>query len=466
MTEVRRPAGGRAGADASGSSELAGRVASLLPELVHGLKQLVRIPSVASAGFPVEPLVEAHDLVAALLRGAGVERVDSLAIEGVRAPIVVGALPGPPGSPTVLLYTHYDVVPAGDAELWRTPPFEPVERDGAIHGRGVADSKANIMAIIGALRVFDGEPPVGIKVIVEGEEEVGGPFDGYPVTAPELFQADAMIIADVGSVRPGVPTLTTALRGSAQVEVAIRTLAGDKHSGSFGGAAPDARVALMQVLASLHDAAGDVAVPGLRREAWSGADYPEAEFRTLSEVADGVPLMGTGSLGERLWSGPAITVVGIDAPPTTAPINSVAGTAKATLNLRVHPGQPAAEAQAALVNHLRAQRPFGIGVEVTAGEVGDGYAAMLDGPGYQSAMLALQRAWGAAPQRAAMGGSIPLVMALHSAVPAAEKLLFGATDGYANIHAPNERVLLDELAKTVAAYAWFVKEYAQRVRRS
>jgi acetylornithine deacetylase/succinyl-diaminopimelate desuccinylase-like protein len=446
-------------------TEVAGRVSSLMPRLVEELTQLARIPSVASEGLPVEPLVEAHDLVADLLRSAGVDRIDSLSVDGVKAPIVVGELPGPPGSPTVLLYSHYDVVPAGDVDVWETPPFEPVERNGAIYGRGVADSKANIMAIVGALRVFDGHPPVGVRVIVEGEEEVGSPFDVYPVSAPELFQADAMIIADVGSVRPGVPTLTTALRGSAQVEVAIRTLAGDKHSGSFGGAAPDARIALMHVLASLHDATGDVAVPELRRQEWPGAAYPEAEFRKLAAVADGVPLMGTGSLGERLWSGPAITVVGFDAPPTTAPINSVAGTAKATLNLRVHPEQRAAEAQAALVAHLKAQRPFGIEVEVTAGEAGNGYAAMLGGPGYEAAMQALGQAWEAPPQRAAMGGSIPLVMALHEAVPEAEKLLFGAADGYANIHAPNERVLLDELARTVVAYALFFVEYARLKER-
>lgn len=436
--------------------------AALMPQLKDDLMQLARIPSVATAGFPAEPLFQTHDLVVDLLRGCGVEQIDRLEIEGKTAPVIVATVPGPDAAPTVLLYTHYDVVPAGDLDLWQTPPFEPVERDGAIYGRGTADSKANIVSILGALRIYAGKPPVTVKLILEGQEEFGSPFDNYPPSAPELFRADAMVIADVGSVRPGVPTLTVALRGSAAVTVSARTLATDKHSGQYGGAAPDARIALMRALASLHDENGDVAVEGLRREEWTGASYTEAEFRELAEVVDGLPLLGTGGLGERIWSGPAITVIGFDAPPVDAPLNAVSSSARASINLRVHPEQDAAEAQQALVRHLQGQRPFGLSLEVTAGEVGNGYAASLGGPGFDAAMSALCTAWGRTAELMAGGGSIPLVMALHKAVPDAEKLLFGATDGYANIHGPNERVLLDELEKAVVAKAVFFREFAAR----
>ncbi|MEU8607550.1 M20/M25/M40 family metallo-hydrolase [Actinoplanes sp. NPDC048791] len=438
------------------------RVAELMPGLVEDLKRLTSIPSVASAGFPAEPLLAAHDFVIDRLRDAGVVAIESLTIEGKTAPVVVAEVAAPPGAPTVLLYTHYDVVPAGDESLWHTPPFEAVEKDGALYGRGTADSKANVMSIIGALKVFGGRPPVGVKVIIEGQEEVGSPFDTYPPSAPELFRADAMIIADVGSVRPGTPTLTVALRGSAQVDVEIRTLAGDKHSGQYGGAAPDARIAMIHLLASLHDAQGDVVVPGLRRTEWTGATYTDEEFRELAEIEPGTATMGTGGLGERIWSGPAVTVIALDAPSTAAPMNAVAAFCRAVLNLRVHPEQDAAEAQAALVRFLSAQRPFGIEAVVTAGETGNGFAATLNGPGYDAATAALRAAWNAEPQTMAGGGSIPLVMALHQAVPAAEMLLFGATDSYANIHAPNERVLLDEFAKAVLAKATFFVEYARR----
>lgn len=433
-----------------------------MPALVEELKGLVRIPSVSSAGFPADPLFAAHDVIVDLLRGCGVASVESMRIEGKTSPVVVAQSPAPPGAPTVLLYTHYDVVPGGDESLWHTPPFEPVERDGAIYGRGTADSKANIMGIIGALRLYGGRPPVGVKVVIEGQEEVGSPFDVYPIGAPDMFRADAMIIADVGSVRAGTPTLTVALRGSAQVQVEIRTLAGDKHSGQYGGAAPDARLAMIRLLASLHDEAGDVSVPGLLRTEWSGATYTDEEFRELAEIVAGLPMLGSGGLGERIWFGPAVTVVGFDAPSASAPINAVAGHARATLNLRVHPKQPAAQAQQVLVEYLARQRPFGITPQVSAGEAGNGVAATLQGPGYDAARAALGAAWGGQTVLMAGGGSIPIVMALHEAVPQAELLMFGAIDSHANIHAPNERVLLDEMHKTVLANAMFFAEFADR----
>jgi acetylornithine deacetylase/succinyl-diaminopimelate desuccinylase-like protein len=269
-----------------------------------------------------------------------------------------------------------------------------------------------------------------------------------------------MLIGDMGSVRPGVPTLTVALRGTAMVTVSVTTLAGAKHSGQYGGAAPDALIVLLHALATLHDDAGDVAVPGLRREEWQGASYSEAEFRALAEVADGLPLFGTGGLGSRVWSGPAITVTGLDAPPVDQAVNAVAPVARAKLNLRVHPEQDAAEAGAALVAHLEALRPFGIALQVELGETGNGFSATTAGPAYDAARAAMEHAWGTAPSTAAGGGSIPLVNALRDAVPAAEILLLGTTDGYANIHAPDERVLVDELEKAVEVEADFFGRFA------
>ena len=224
----------------------------------------------------------------------------------------------------MLLYAHYDVVPAGDESLWTTPPFEPAERDGAIFGRGSSDCKANVIAHVGALRAWDGRPPVGVKILIEGQEEIGGgSLNAYPQSNPDVFRADAMLISDMGSVRPGVPTLTIGLRGMAQVRLQATTLAGAKHSGQYGGAAPDALLAVLRALASLHDEHGDVAVPGLLREPWTGVTFDDAEFRALAEVEPGVPLLGTGDLGSRLWSGPAITVTGIDVPSVDNALNAV-----------------------------------------------------------------------------------------------------------------------------------------------
>jgi acetylornithine deacetylase/succinyl-diaminopimelate desuccinylase-like protein len=170
----------------------------------------------------------------------------------------------------------YDVVPAGDEAHWTSPPFEPTERDGSLVGRGVADTKSNVLAHVGALRAWGGRPPVGIKLCIEGDEEIGsGALTGYPPTDPERFQADVLLIGDMGSMRPGVPTLTTALRGMANVVLEVRTLESGKHSGQYGGAAPDALIAVLHALASLHDEHGDVAVAGLRRNEWEGVQQPE-----------------------------------------------------------------------------------------------------------------------------------------------------------------------------------------------
>jgi acetylornithine deacetylase/succinyl-diaminopimelate desuccinylase-like protein len=435
--------------------DLSGRVRALLPQLTADLKDLIAIPSVSAPGYPESShagLAEARAAVTRLLTDAGAT-VSTIELPDT-APVIYAEIPAPPGAPTVLLYSHYDVVPVGDESLWNTPPFEPTERDGAIFGRGSADTKSNIMALVGALRAWDGKPPVGIKVVVEGMEEVGGgAFTRYPTQDPEKFAADVMLIADTGNVRPGEPTLTIALRGMANVLVEVRTLASAKHSGSFGGAAPDALIALMRALTTLHDEHGDVAVAGLRREEWTGGGPSEAEFRELGEVADGMPLFGTGTLGSRVWSGPAITVIGVDVPSVDHALNAVSPYARAKLNVRVHPEQDPVEAQEAVVRHLRSVLPFGIELTVQGLETGPGFAARTSGPAFDAAMAAWSSAWGAETVTAGAGGSIPLVSALQDAAPEAVILLVGATDGYANIHGPNERVLLDEFERTTLACA-------------
>ena len=433
--------------------------------LTQDLIRLATIPSISEPGYPEHTrpaLLEAYELVAELLRDAGLQHVEPLELPGT-APAVTGEIPAPSGAPTVLLYSHYDVVPAGDEALWTSPPFEPTLRDGGLYGRGTSDSKANVISHVGALRAWNGRPPVGIKVIIEGQEEVGGgALLQYPLITPEPFACDAMVIADMGSVRPGVPTLTVALRGMAMATIEVTTLKGAKHSGQFGGAAPDALLVLLRALASLHDELGDVAVSGLERQEWTGESYSDDEFRELAEVLPGRPLMGSGGLGSRVWSGPAITVTGIDVPSVDGALNAVSPHARAKLNLRVHPAQDAAEAQAALVRHLEAVRPFGVALEVHAQETGNGFAARTTGPAYDAARTALSGAWGRPVVNCAGGGSIPLVSTLQAAVPDAEVLLVGATDSYSNIHAPDERVLLDELEKATAAEAAFFGEYAGR----
>ncbi|HEX6843709.1 MAG TPA: M20/M25/M40 family metallo-hydrolase [Actinomycetota bacterium] len=436
--------------------ELRDKVRGLMPGLRDDLASLIAIPSVSELGYPPAThaeLARAYDAVAALFADASVAIADPIVLPDT-APVVMGEIPAPPGAPTVLLYSHYDVVPAGEAAQWDTPPFGAVERDGAIYGRGAADTKSNIVALAGAIRAWDGRPPVGIRVVIEGMEEVGGgAFTPYPTQDPERFAADVMLIGDMGNVRPGVPTLTVCLRGMANVVVEVRTLASAKHSGQYGGAAPDALLALIRALSTLHDEQGNVAVEGLRREPWTGGGPTEDQFRTLGEVVDGMPLIGTGDLGSRVWSGPAITVIGIDVPSVEASLNAVSPHARAKLNVRVHPEQDPAEAQAAVVRHLREAMPYGIALDVRPEATGSGFAARTEGRAYEAAVDAWSAAWDAETVTGGAGGSIPLVRSLADAAPGSVVLLVGTADGYANIHGPNERVLLDEFERTTLAEA-------------
>ena len=449
------------------TDELRARVSGLMPEITSELETLVAIPSVSIAGYPDSThaeLAAAEREVTRVFADSGVEQFETITLPGT-APIVFGEIPAPPGAPTVLLYGHYDVVGAGELALWKTEPFVPTTIDGAMFGRGTADTKGNIVACAGALRAWGGKPPVGVKIVVEGLEEVGGgAFTTYPATDPERFASDVMVIADMGNMRPGMPTLTVGLRGMANVMIEVRTLASAKHSGQYGGAAPDALLALMRGIASLHDDRGDVAVAGLRRDVWTGGGPTDEEFRSLAEVEDGVPLIGTGTLGERVWTGPAITVIGVDVPSVDNALNAVSPYARAKLNVRVHPEQDPREAQEAIIAHLRNAMPFGISLTVTGLETGHGYAAKVDGPVYDIARSVWADAWQAETVFIGAGGSIPLVSSLHDAAPTADILLVGCTDGFSNIHGPNERVLLDELERTTVAIADLFGRLGSRVQ--
>ena len=308
---------------------------------------------------------------------------------------------------------------------------------------------------------------MGIKLLLEGQEEVGSPLeDGYPSENPDPFRADAIVVADGGSIRAGQPSLTVSLRGDARITAEVRTLASNKHSGQYGGAAPDALIVLLRALASMWDANGDVAVEGLRREEWTGEAYTDEEFRRLAELEPGLPIVGTGGIGSKIWSGPGITVLGIDCPPVEGAAAAVQAYARAVLNVRVHPEQPAAEAQAVVLRHLEAQRPFGVPLTLTAGATGDGFRASSSGPAWDAMVAAMTTAWGAETVEIATGGAIPLVKAMSEGVPDAALFVFGSTDSFANIHGPNERVLVDEWEKALLAETLFFDEYAQRAKGS
>ncbi|MDF5751048.1 M20/M25/M40 family metallo-hydrolase [Spongiactinospora sp. TRM90649] len=440
--------------------QIEGAVAAGMPQAVEDLRRLVAIPSVAFPGHPEEPVHAAAALVEELLRGAGLPVVRQIPVEG-SFPAVYAEAPAPPGAPTVLLYAHYDVQPAGDLAKWKTAPFEPTLIDGDLYGRGAADDKSGVISHVAALRAFDGRFPVGVKVIIEGQEEYAGErLEAFVERNPDLLRADAIVVADTGNQRLGDPSVTTSLRGMGGFTVEVRTLRESLHSGQFGGVAPDALAALVRMLAAVHDDNGDIRVPGLPRGTFLGTGPSEDDFRATAGVLDGLALVGSGSVADRLWASYAVTVTGIDAPSVAHAINAVQPSARARVTVRVPPaGDPRATVDA-VTDFLRQVAPWGVQVSFSDMVFGTGFLADSGGRARTALDKAMERAYGRPPRDIGAGGSIPLVSTLVKQFPAAEILLFGAEDDDAAIHAPNERLNLEELRRTATTEALFLHQYA------
>ena len=462
-------AGGSAGTPRGGPLEsaeverLRARVAEVMPGVREDLERLVRIPSVsAPAGDPARVGASAA-LVAELLSAAGLPDVAELRA-GDGAPAVVGRRPARDGAPTVLLYAHHDVQPAGDPAAWTTPAFEPTERDGRLFGRGAADDKAGIMAHVAALRALGDDLGAGVTVFVEGVEEVGSPtFSRFLRENADRLAADVILVADSTNWRVGVPALTTSLRGLVEAYLTVSTLRQGIHSGMYGGPVPDAFTALVRTLDALWDEGGGVAVPGLVVGEESPLQYPEDQLRADAGVLDGVRLVGEGTITSRLWTRPSVTVVGIDAPSVAAASNTLAGSVRVKLSMRVAPGQDTDAAFDALAAHLRASAPFGAHVDVVPVEKGRPFAGTTEGPVYDAARWALTSAWGVAPVHMGVGGSIPFIAELQEVYPDAAVLVTGVEDPDTRAHGPDESLHLGEFERVCVAETLLLAALSRRL---
>ncbi|WP_127571958.1 dipeptidase [Georgenia faecalis] len=448
--------------------ELAQRTHEAFAQVRTDLEALVRIPSVSAAAFGPEGVEASAAAVAELLRGAGMEQVDVLRVDDEEGrpsrPAVVAHREGPEGAPTVLLYAHHDVQPPGKPEGWRSDPFEPTQRGERLYGRGAADDKAGIVAHVGALRVLGDDLGVGVTVFVEGEEEVGSPtFSRFLHTYRDRLAADVIIVADSNNWKVGVPALTTSLRGLVDCVVEVSVLDHAVHSGMFGGPVLDALTLLSRLVATLHDDAGDVAVAGLTTAPSPTVDYPEDDLRADAGVLDGVALAGTGSLAARLWTKPALSVIGIDATTVDHASNTITPSARAKLSLRIAPGQDPAAAEAALHEHLVSHAPFGARVRVERGERGQAFQAPADSEAMRAARWAFTSAWGTEPVDIGVGGSIPFIADLLEAYPQAAILVTGVEDPDSRAHSEDESVHLGELERVVLAEALLLARLARQV---
>jgi len=436
-------------------------------EHLEDLNRLVRIPSVSFEGFPASEVARSADAVADLLRARGLENVSVLRLGGAH-PYVYGDWLHAPGKPTVLLYAHHDVQPPGRDEAWVSPPFEPTLRDGRLFGRGSADDKAGIIVHTATISSFlgsGGSLPVNVKVIIEGEEEVGSThLSPFLHAHREMLQADVMILADAGNFDTGLPTLTTSLRGLVLVDIEIRALDHAVHSGMWGGPVPDPASALARMLGSLHDDDGRIAVSGMydrvrpltatEKKDFESLPVTDELFRKQVGLVEGARLLGGGPGGavnpyETIWRQPSLTINAMASSTRKQARNIVNDVAWARVTIRIVPDMDPGETRDLLVSHLRQRVPWGVEAKITPGPAETWWMTKPEGPVFEKARKAFTAGYGREAVFAGCGGSIPFVGPFAEALGGVPALLIGVEDPYTNAHGENESLSLTDFDGTV-----------------
>ncbi|MFM7013913.1 MAG: dipeptidase [Actinomycetota bacterium] len=433
----------------------------IFPKAIETLKSLVRIPGIAWEAFDANNLEKSAAEVAKLLEGTDAfEKVEILRSsygEGLLgAPAVVATRAAKNGAPTILLYAHHDVQPPGDENLWESSPFEPAERNGRLYGRGAADDKAGIMAHLSAVsglrEIAGADFDLGIVVFVEGEEEAGSPsFGAFLKEHQDKLRADVIVVADSSNWTSEIPAITTTLRGLVGLEFEVRTLDHAVHSGMYGGAVPDAMLALTKILGSLWDESGSVSISGLKTGNESELAYSEEQLRVDSGLLPSTKPIGEGNLLSRIWTKPALTLIGLDYPSVAISSNTLIPSIKAKLSLRLAPGDNPESALAALKAHILANNPLGAEISFGATESGKPFA--LEGSGWAKKLAeqALGEAYGVPSVDIGIGGSIPFIADLEEVFPKAQILVTGVEDPDSRAHSPNESLHLDGFRKAILA---------------
>jgi acetylornithine deacetylase/succinyl-diaminopimelate desuccinylase-like protein len=436
------------------------------------LKALLRIPSISTLPEHKGDCLKAAETLAAELKRIGMENVRL--IETAGHPLVYADWLHAAGKPTVLVYGHYDVQPPDPLDEWLSPPFEPTIRDGNIYARGAVDDKGQVVAQVKALESLmaaDGKLPLNVRVLFEGEEEVGGEgIAKFVASKPPELKADFALVSDTELFAPGLPTLCVGLRGMIYTELEVRSARSDLHSGMYGGAAPNSFVSLAQILAKLKDETGHILIPGFYDDiippspeelaAWKSLPFDEEHYRK-TEVGSKRLVGEKGySVLERTWARPTVDVHGIPGGFTGAGAKTVIpAKATAKVSMRLVPGMTPTKAFALYKSYVEKIAPDGVDVEVRLIHSGDPCLIPVNNRYIQAATRALHEVWGKDTVFIRSGGSIPIVgdFDRHLGLPSV-MMGFGLPDD--NLHAPNEKFNLKNFELGIVSLIRFMEEAA------
>lgn len=451
---------------------------------LEDLKTLAKIPSISFPGFPESELNRSAEAVAHLMRIRGLENVKILTVPGA-PPYVYGDRIHAPGKPTLLLYAHHDVQPPGRESVWQTPPFQPTLKEGPgglrLYGRGTADDKAGIIvhtSVVNAFLKTTGELPVNVKVVIEGEEEVGSNHLAQFLQAyQDELSADILVLTDSGNFDCGIPALTVALRGMIGIEVEVKSLSKTVHSGMWGGPIPDPVMGLSKMLATLVDEKGQIAVPGIldqvrpidstEKKELDRIPYSEADFRNQSGMLEKTEFLRTDPTPlVQTWRLPSLTVNAIQASSRTNKSNIINDTAWAKVTIRLVADMNPEKVLKLLTEHLLSKAPWGLEVEITPESSAAPWATDAKGTVFDIACRALEKGYGHAPYKIGCGGTIPFVKPFADALGGAPPLLIGVEDPYTNAHGENESVLISDLRKACVSQAHLFHELAETWKKA